>query len=54
MTVLCIGFGGFIQGDKKLMQRMMRFRVIAQGLTILSMGAGMSYLAAKEQKAAGS
>ena len=49
MSVLCVGSGGFINGDKKLMQRMMRFRVMAQFVTVLSMGAGVTLLAAKEK-----
>ena len=31
---LCTGLAGFIQGDQKLMQRMMRMRVVAQGATV--------------------
>ncbi len=37
--VLCVGFGAFIQGNKRLAQTMMRARVAAQGLTVLSMAA---------------
>mmetsp|Transcript_46665 Transcript_46665/g.77191 ORF Transcript_46665/g.77191 Transcript_46665/m.77191 type:complete len:86 (-) Transcript_46665:592-849(-) len=41
VSVLSVGLSGFLNGDKVLMQRMMRFRVLAQGLTVASMGAGM-------------
>jgi len=37
VAVLSVGFGAFIGGNKKLAQTMMRARVAAQGLTILSM-----------------
>ena len=50
VTALVVGFGGFIKGDQKLMQRMMRARVAAQGLTVLSMVAGL-YLASQNDKA---
>ena len=39
---LSVGFHGFINGNKVQMQSMMRLRVVAQGLTILAMGAGVS------------
>ncbi|EOD09536.1 hypothetical protein EMIHUDRAFT_198020 [Emiliania huxleyi CCMP1516] len=37
---LCTGLAGFIQGDQKLMQRMMRMRVVAQGATAASQLSG--------------
>lgn len=34
VTVLCIGFGAFIGGNKVLAQNMMRARVVSQGATV--------------------
>jgi hypothetical protein len=42
---LCSGLAGFVQGDSKHMQRMMRMRVVAQGVTVMSMVFGVAYAA---------
>jgi hypothetical protein len=42
---LSSGLAGFVQGDSKHMQRMMRMRVVAQGATVLSMVFGVAYAA---------
>jgi len=45
---LSSGLAGFIQGDSKHMQRMMRMRVIAQGATVMSMVVGVAYAASQK------
>jgi len=45
---LSSGLAGFIQGDSKHMQRMMRMRVIAQGATAMSMVVGVAYAASQK------
>ena len=47
VTALLVGLGGFLQGNRQLMQRMMRARVAAQGLTLASMVLGLSIAAQK-------
>ncbi|KAL1530308.1 hypothetical protein AB1Y20_001218 [Prymnesium parvum] len=37
VSVLCVGFGAFINGNKVLAQHMMRARVAAQGATVVIM-----------------
>merc|ERR1712113_670872 len=49
VSALLVGLGGFLQGNRQLMQRMMRARVAAQGLTLTSMVLGLS-LAAQKNK----
>ena len=41
--VLCVGFGAFINGNKRLAQSMMRARVAAQFATIVAMGVATKY-----------
>ena len=44
VAVLCVGFGAFIVGDKRLMQTMMRARVASQGITVVAMGVSSGLL----------
>mmetsp|Transcript_48381 Transcript_48381/g.104847 ORF Transcript_48381/g.104847 Transcript_48381/m.104847 type:complete len:98 (+) Transcript_48381:34-327(+) len=50
-TVGCLsaGFAGFLQGNQKLMQQGMRGRVVAQGLTVFGMLAGIGYFNKQKQ-----
>jgi len=47
VSVLSVGFYGFISGNRTLMQNMMRVRVVAQGLTVMSMAVGAAYVASQ-------
>ena len=51
VSVLCVGFGAFVSGNKKLAQNMMRARVAAQGMTILSMFTATYFIATKPAEA---
>ena len=46
-----MGFGAFVSGNKKLAQNMMRARVAAQGMTILSMFTATYFIATKPAEA---
>jgi len=52
ITTGCLvsGLMGFVAGDSKHMQRMMRARVVAQGLTVAAMMGGLIYAAYKKER----
>ncbi len=49
VAALATGLSGFINGNKALMQQSMRARVVAQGVTVVSMLAGVGYFGTQKQ-----